>query len=98
MILPSRHSILNRAVRLSFVLGFAATNAIARNSFQDASQLPTQPGLPDPLLMSNGEHVTDKKQWIKKRDRKSTRLNSSHSSISYAVFCLKKKKKKKKKK
>src|SRR5207249_12228581 len=28
-----------------------------------------------------------------KRDRKSTRLNSSHVSISYAVFCLKKKKK-----
>src|SRR5579862_7617207 len=28
-----------------------------------------------------------------RRDRKSTRLNSSHSSISYAVFCLKKKKK-----
>src|SRR5438309_3263481 len=27
-----------------------------------------------------------------RRDRKSTRLNSSHSSISYAVFCLKKKK------
>src|SRR5207249_7780426 len=27
-----------------------------------------------------------------KRDRKSTRLNSSHVSISYAVFCLKKKK------
>src|SRR5438477_5722029 len=31
-------------------------------------------------------------------DRKSTRLNSSHMSISYAVFCLKKKKKIKKKK
>src|SRR5690242_21611608 len=30
-----------------------------------------------------------------KQDRKSTRLNSSHMSISYAVFCLKKKKKKK---
>src|SRR5688572_22176263 len=30
------------------------------------------------------------------KDRKSTRLNSSHSQISYAVFCLKKKKKKKK--
>src|SRR2546430_11236946 len=29
------------------------------------------------------------------RDRKSTRLNSSHSQISYAVFCLKKKKKNK---
>src|SRR5205814_7357430 len=36
-----------------------------------------------------GEHVGD---------RKSTRLNSSHLGISYAVFCLKKKKKKKKKK
>src|SRR5439155_17400835 len=31
------------------------------------------------------------------RDRKSTRLNSSHVAISYAVFCLKKKKKKKNK-
>src|SRR5206468_4788484 len=30
-------------------------------------------------------------------DRKSTRLNSSHDQISYAVFCLKKKKKKEKK-
>src|SRR2546430_5652838 len=33
--------------------------------------------------------------WFERgrRDRKSTRLNSSHSQISYAVFCLKKKKK-----
>src|SRR5256885_8608235 len=30
--------------------------------------------------------------WTGKRDRKSTRLNSSHLVISYAVFCLKKKK------
>src|SRR5690349_22918359 len=29
--------------------------------------------------------------WNSKRDRKSTRLNSSHVEISYAVFCLKKK-------
>src|SRR5689334_24281506 len=42
----------------------------------------------------------DKQYLVESRllpDRKSTRLNSSHSSISYAVFCLKKKKKKKKK-
>src|SRR5256886_10397093 len=32
------------------------------------------------------------KVWIARGDRKSTRLNSSHSQISYAVFCLKKKK------
>src|SRR6266511_5513505 len=31
--------------------------------------------------------------WSADRDRKSTRLNSSHVKISYAVFCLKKKKK-----
>src|SRR5690625_6552012 len=40
------------------------------------------------------------KDWLQERytqlirDRKSTRLNSSHVAISYAVFCLKKKKKK----
>src|SRR5688572_31272596 len=42
-------------------------------------------------------HVHER--WARRRrgkDRKSTRLNSSHSQISYAVFCLKKKKKKKK--
>src|SRR5215510_15542720 len=34
-------------------------------------------------------------RWrARRRDRKSTRLNSSHVAISYAVFCLKKKKKK----
>src|SRR5690606_42070767 len=32
------------------------------------------------------------KTWMKALDRKSTRLNSSHVKISYAVFCLKKKK------
>src|SRR2546427_7041660 len=32
--------------------------------------------------------------WTIQLDRKSTRLNSSHSQISYAVFCLKKKKRK----
>src|SRR5690348_17529089 len=36
------------------------------------------------------------RRW--RRDRKSTRLNSSHPSISYAVFCLKKKKQKRRKK
>src|SRR2546430_7695688 len=34
----------------------------------------------------------DRKRNDAQRDRKSTRLNSSHSQISYAVFCLKKKK------
>src|SRR5436305_5823668 len=36
-----------------------------------------------------------KRIWLRASDRKSTRLNSSHVRISYAVFCLKKKNKKK---
>src|SRR5258707_10590168 len=32
------------------------------------------------------------RQFLERIDRKSTRLNSSHANISYAVFCLKKKK------
>src|SRR5699024_11552757 len=48
---------------------------------------------------AKGKNITDKlgysidnyKDYIQELDRKSTRLNSSHVSISYAVFCLKKK-------
>src|SRR5262245_62250845 len=46
-----------------------------------------------PGVKQIGEAVIDEaREWA--RDRKSTRLNSSHLGISYAVFCLKKKKKK----
>src|SRR4051812_49576461 len=41
--------------------------------------------------------ATQQARRRRRQDRKSTRLNSSHMSISYAVFCLKKKKKKNKK-
>src|SRR5207248_8011647 len=49
-------------------------------------------------LLERGAHVRDDRVGLKlpdrEVDRKSTRLNSSHRTISYAVFCLKKKKKK----
>src|SRR2546430_17691480 len=41
------------------------------------------------LLAHNGHELIDRAGAV--LDRKSTRLNSSHSQISYAVFCLKKK-------
>src|SRR5690606_42123430 len=41
-----------------------------------------------------GEHLELPHEARHQQDRKSTRLNSSHMKISYAVFCLKKKKKK----
>src|SRR5438309_6369316 len=49
----------------------------------------------DAHALEVGLHADRHPQRFRHRaiDRKSTRLNSSHSSISYAVFCLKKKKK-----
>src|SRR3712207_9470041 len=46
----------------------------------------------DPLAGRSSLRLDDLagRRWL--RDRKSTRLNSSHANISYAVFCLKKKK------
>src|SRR5689334_23439248 len=44
-------------------------------------------------MLLHGQVIKEARFVINKGDRKSTRLNSSHSSISYAVFCLKKKKK-----
>src|SRR2546422_3257049 len=41
----------------------------------------------------SARHDRDPSRYLMSRDRKSTRLNSSHGYISYAVFCLKKKKK-----
>src|SRR2546430_11510068 len=43
-------------------------------------------------LALSGSALTGRKGLRIREDRKSTRLNSSHSQISYAVFCLKKKK------
>src|SRR2546430_3438560 len=40
-----------------------------------------------------GAGLRQRDEEVERGDRKSTRLNSSHSQISYAVFCLKKKKK-----
>src|SRR6266542_6342783 len=44
------------------------------------------------FLRPVAQTVRQRKRRSRNRDRKSTRLNSSHGSISYAVFCLKKKK------
>src|SRR3712207_7830325 len=51
-------------------------------------------GLRSPLSMRSARsfHVSDQHHpFVGRQDRKSTRLNSSHANISYAVFCLKKK-------
>src|SRR2546430_13272509 len=52
--------------------------------------------LAEPAFFPQADWIPQPRDWqrqteVGRRDRKSTRLNSSHSQISYAVFCLKKK-------
>src|SRR3712207_8507695 len=49
-------------------------------------------GAAHPRPVGKGGRLPGGGQRARGRDRKSTRLNSSHANISYAVFCLKKKK------
>src|SRR2546430_7292390 len=53
---------------------------------------PSGPGSPRPHAPPEAARPGPHPTTDPPRDRKSTRLNSSHSQISYAVFCLKKKK------
>src|SRR5205085_12703913 len=87
--LPISIALLDACVRLlPGVVG--CTEALAEESFADSLlEYPhyTRPqiweGRAVPEVLVSGDH--------QRIDRKSTRLNSSHSQISYAVFCLKKK-------
>src|SRR3712207_8290506 len=64
-------------------VGLATPGALARDHRPDAAPAQAAPrGRAAVALVADGAL----------RDRKSTRLNSSHANISYAVFCLKKKK------
>src|SRR3712207_8640194 len=48
---------------------------------------------PSTTLLAPGQAAGEAAHGVLHLDRKSTRLNSSHANISYAVFCLKKKQK-----
>src|SRR2546427_12251335 len=66
--------------------------------FRSARRVPTpvetaqRPGCGGAATVSGVLAGPDAGGYVSAADRKSTRLNSSHSQISYAVFCLKKKK------
>src|SRR5688572_33182077 len=78
--------------KLSFLFNDTAPTEIYTLSLHDA--------LPISSLLCVGRHADRSRPALggvgmvrlRAQDRKSTRLNSSHSQISYAVFCLKKKK------
>src|SRR2546430_12538843 len=63
----------------SYIAQMASMGSVV--SDEEAQNLRIQYGLGQPIYI----------QYLKWIDRKSTRLNSSHSQISYAVFCLNKK-------
>src|SRR2546426_9316679 len=71
-----------------------AAPRVPRRGGRQVSVAPSR--LPEPVLQpgeSPGElPALSRRVRIRRPDRKSTRLNSSHLVISYAVFCLKKKK------
>src|SRR2546427_9361417 len=68
---------------------------VGHDAAADEGQLPFQAVLgvllDEAHTLGRDEHGADRVH-VPVEDRKSTRLNSSHSQISYAVFCLKKKK------
>src|SRR2546422_3737051 len=88
----------DRATLRDFFFNDTATTEIYTLSLHDALPIspshgdPARPawGRPDLRVVAAGAARRDRGR---SRDRKSTRLNSSHGYISYAVFCLKKKKK-----
>src|SRR3712207_7398629 len=62
---------------------------VRRRAGEEGCGLGRPVGLLRPVGDLRGQHG---RRELAQRDRKSTRLNSSHANISYAVFCLKKKK------
>src|SRR6266487_5776667 len=86
-------------VLLFFFFNETATTEIYTLSLHDALPISPPPPRRAPGARASRDAATAgspprpdrRRRCRRRRDRKSTRLNSSHPSISYAVFCLKKK-------
>src|SRR5690625_5542326 len=81
---------------ISFETNFPAVISGGSQEYSHMIQLPFHHGIKKVHIpfAAAPEHIVFSSQFhrsIQCRDRKSTRLNSSHVAISYAVFCLKKK-------
>src|SRR5689334_24599454 len=86
------YGLLRRSIFLVFFLDEPATPGIYTLSLHDALPIFARGDRAAPGRRRVGERAAqDRAVGLEREDRKSTRLNSSHSSISYAVFCLKKK-------
>src|SRR5688572_32475166 len=89
----ARGTTLHRHLRIASILAIAAMSLAACGDAADLTA-PTyrpQPVAPSAMRAEVLATVDLESGTMTFEDRKSTRLNSSHSQISYAVFCLKKK-------
>src|SRR5256885_10072249 len=80
----SNHAVCQSALRKSEPVSFAMMSQLGMGNVKSSCRIPSTPG--------RGMKSTCPVVSQIPVDRKSTRLNSSHLVISYAVFCLKKKK------
>src|SRR6267154_1241908 len=84
-------SVVPMLVRLTFFFNDTATTEIYTLSLHDALPISATPTSRSLQLEMKSTGSRSRNSSESRPDRKSTRLNSSHPSISYAVFCLKKK-------
>src|SRR2546426_12344369 len=98
LLFPFLRFIISPILSFSFFFFFndTATTEIYTLSLHDALPIlsDTRASQPGPPLLFTTVVSSPRRISTGSKDRKSTRLNSSHLVISYAVFCLKKKKKK----
>src|SRR5690625_5764370 len=86
------------AANIAVLLGLAALTIlpflyVLAASFATESEIAARPFFlwPETATLDTYRYIFSTDTFIRSLDRKSTRLNSSHVAISYAVFCLKKK-------
>src|SRR2546427_4792577 len=82
----------NTRRRLGAVLAWLVAAPCLLAVQQPATTTPLRLSFADAVRVASGQAAPPAPRRRRRGDRKSTRLNSSHSQISYAVFCLKKKK------
>src|SRR5438067_526268 len=94
-----QQSLLSRGARREMQVSFHVSTTLPRQTpalfpyttlFRSRPRAGNEHGLVGPVRVDLAEA---RLEVLRREDRKSTRLNSSHVSTSYAVFCLKKKKK-----
>src|SRR2546430_9497406 len=84
-----------RSTLFPYTTLFRSEKIVTRSKKYHAHDEKNECGEGDLVMIEECRPISRTKAWriakLVEKDRKSTRLNSSHSQISYAVFCLKKK-------